>query len=140
VSTLYLAAAVRDNLRESGGEGVVIGTEIEPTKAAVARANLRDAGLDSYVDVRVGDARETLKILGAPVDFLLLDSWIPLVRPIMDVMAPQLRPGAIVLCDNVERYEKEYAEYTALVRDSKNGFRSVLLSHQGGLELSVKLP
>jgi predicted O-methyltransferase YrrM len=140
VSTIHLAAAVRDNVRQRGGEGLVIGTEIEPTKAQVANANLRDAGLDGYVEVRVGDARETLKDVGAPVDFLLLDSWIPLVRPVMDVMAPQLRPGAIVLCDNVERYETEYAQYTAFVRDPGNGFRSVLLSHQGGLELSVKLP
>lgn len=139
VSTIYLAAAVRDTVHEKGGAGLVIGTEIEPTKAAVANTNLRDAGLDAYVDLRV-DARETLMNLDEPVDFLLLDSWIPLVRPVMDVVAPHLRPGAIVLCDNVERYEEEYADYTALVRDPRNGFRSVLLSHQGGLELSVKLP
>jgi len=91
VSTIYLAAAVRDTVREGGGAGVVIGTEIEPTKAKVAEANLADAGLGSFVDVRVGDARQTLKDAGGPVDFLLLDSWIPLVRPVMDVMAPQLK-------------------------------------------------
>lgn len=139
VSTIYLAAAVRDTVHERGGEGIVIGTEIEPSKAKIAAANIADAGLDPFVEVRVGDARETLKSAGGPVDFLLLDSWIPLVRPVMDVMAPQLRPGAIVLCDNVERYEREYSDYTSLVRDPKNGFRSVLLSHQGGLEISIKL-
>jgi predicted O-methyltransferase YrrM len=139
VSTIYLAAAARDNVRDFGGDGAVIGTEIEPTKAAVANANLAEAGLDAFVDIRVGDARETLKDVGGPVDFLLLDSWIPLVRPIIEVMAPQLRTGAIALCDNVERYESEYADYIAFVRDPKNGFRSVLLSHEGGLEISVKL-
>jgi predicted O-methyltransferase YrrM len=139
VSTIYLAAAVRDNIRDFGGEGIVIGTEIEPTKAAVAKANLAEAGLDALVDVRVGDARETLKDVGGPIEFLLLDSWIPLVRPVLDVMAPKLGPGAIVVCDNVEMYEREYADYTSFVRDPKNGFRSVLLSHQGGLEISVKL-
>jgi predicted O-methyltransferase YrrM len=139
VSTIYLAAAVRDNVRASGGTGLVIGTEIEPTKAVVANANLAEAGLDRFVELRVGDARETLKQAGGPVDFLLLDSWIPMVRPVIDVMAPQLRPRAIVVCDNVERYEREYADYTSFVRDPKNGFRSVLLSHQGGFEISVKL-
>ena len=34
VSTIYLAAAVRDTVRDHSGEGIVIGTEIEPTKAA----------------------------------------------------------------------------------------------------------
>jgi predicted O-methyltransferase YrrM len=139
VSTIYLAAAVRDTVRDLGGEGIVIGTEIEPAKAAVATANLAEAGLGAFLDLRVGDARETLKDAGGPVDFLLLDSWIPLVRPVMEVVAPQLRPGAIVICDNVEKYEREYSDYTSLVRDPENGFRSVLLSHQGGLEISVKL-
>ena len=73
------------------------------------------------------------------MDFLLLDSWIPLVRPVIDVVAPQMRPGAMVVCDNVQIYEKEYADYTAFVRDPRNGFRSVLLSHEGGLEISIKL-
>lgn len=139
VSTLYLAAAVRDTVRERGGGGIVIGTEIEPSKAKIAMTNIAEAGLDPFVEVRVGDARETLKDTGGPVDFLLLDSWIPLVRPVMDVVAPQLRHGAMVLCDNVEMYEREYSDYTSFVRDPKNGFRSVLLSHQGGLEISIKL-
>ncbi|AUC95372.1 class I SAM-dependent methyltransferase [Bradyrhizobium sp. SK17] len=139
VSTIYLAAAVRDNMRDFGGEGVVIGTEIEPSKAAIAQQNLSDAGLSDFVEIRIGDARQTLKDAGGPVDFLLLDSWIPLVRPVIDVVAPQLRAGAVVLCDNVELFEQDYRDYTSLVRDPRNGFRSVLLSHQGGIELSVKL-
>ena len=139
VSTIYLAAAVRDNVRADGGGGGVIGSEIEPTKARIANANLAEAGLASFVDIRVGDARQTLKDAGGPVDFLLLDSWIPLVRPVMDAVAPQLRPGAIVVCDNVQMYEREYADYISFVRDPKNGFRSVMLSHEGGLEISVKL-
>jgi predicted O-methyltransferase YrrM len=139
VSTIYLAAAVRDNLRDFGGQGKVIGTEIEPSKAAAAQKNLSEAGLAGFVEIRIGDATETLKNADGEVDFLLLDSWIPVVRPVIDVMAPQLRAGSMVLCDNVELFEAEYANYTSFIRDPNNGFRSVLLSHQGGLELSVKL-
>ena len=43
VSTPYLAAAVRDNVRASGGSGIVIGTEHEPAKAEAARANVAAA-------------------------------------------------------------------------------------------------
>jgi predicted O-methyltransferase YrrM len=139
VSTIYLAAAVRDTLRDFGGQGTVIGTEIEPIKATAARENISEAGLADFVEIRVGDATETLQDAGGPVDFLLLDSWIPLIRPVIAVMTPQLRPGSMILCDNVELFEAEYAEYTSFIRDPSNGFRSVLLSHQGGLELSVKL-
>ncbi len=44
VSTLYLAAAVRDNAREDGGTGVVIASEYEPAKASAARAHFAEAG------------------------------------------------------------------------------------------------
>jgi predicted O-methyltransferase YrrM len=139
VSTIYLAAAVRDTLRDFGGQGTVIGTEIEPTKATAARENISEAGLADFVEIRIGDATETLQDVGGAVDFLLLDSWIPLIRPVIAVMTPQLRAGSMILCDNVELFEAEYVEYTSFIRDPNNGFRSVLLSHQGGLELSVKL-
>ena len=72
VSTLYLAAAVRDNQVDNG---VVIGTEHEPTKAAIARQNFQAAELSEFIDLREGDLRETLKDVGGPVDFMLVDIW-----------------------------------------------------------------
>src|SRR5882672_5231287 len=72
VSTLYLAAAVRDNQVD---DGVVIGTEYEPQKAAIARANFQAAGLSAFIDLREGDLRQTLRDVGGPVDFLLVDIW-----------------------------------------------------------------
>ena len=48
ISTLYLAAAIRDN-----GGGVVIGSELESTKIATARRNLAEAGLADFVEIRV---------------------------------------------------------------------------------------
>src|SRR2546422_9381071 len=49
VSTLFLAAAVRDNLRAGGGEGVVIATEHESNKAKTARANFAEAGPAQWI-------------------------------------------------------------------------------------------
>jgi len=140
VSTIYLSAAVRDNVRENGGSGIVIGTEIELSKAAAARANFNEAGLAEFVDLREGDARETLKDTGGPVDLLLIDSWVPLARPILEIVAPQLRPAAIVLCDNTTQFAKEYEDYLEYLRNPENGFRSMVVPHAGGFELSVKLP
>jgi hypothetical protein len=48
------------------------------------------------------------------------------------VIAPQLRPGALVLNANAE------SDYLAFVRDPVNGFRSMTLPLKGGTELSVK--
>src|ERR1043166_6772232 len=66
VSTLFLAAAVRDNVRAAGGEGVLIGTEYESSKARAARANFAAAGLSGFIDLREGDLRETLVDVGGP--------------------------------------------------------------------------
>src|SRR5215475_4195839 len=57
VSTLFLAAAVRDNVREAGGAGLVIGTEYEPEKAQAARANFAAAGVAEFIELREGDVR-----------------------------------------------------------------------------------
>src|SRR5580658_3799518 len=86
VSTLYLAAAVRDN-----GGGVVIGTEHEPAKAKAARANFTEAGLAEFIDLREGDLRETLKNLTGPIDFALFDIWTEMARPALELVAPHLR-------------------------------------------------
>lgn len=70
VSTIFLAAALRDN-----GGGRIVTTEFVPEKAEAARRNLVEAGLDALVEIRVGDARETLAAgLAGPVDLLFLDA------------------------------------------------------------------
>jgi predicted O-methyltransferase YrrM/DNA-binding PadR family transcriptional regulator len=133
VSTLYFAAAVRDN-----GGGTVIGSELVPEKVAAARANLQQAGLADYVELREGDARETLRDLGGPVDFVLIDGWPTgdepsLARQVFEIVAPQIRSGGMVMNDNAE------PDYLAYVRNPANGFVSMTLPLKGGTELSLKL-
>jgi len=136
VSTLYLAAAVRDNVQATGGSGVVIGTEYEPNKARAARAHFEQAALNGFIDLREGDLRNTLRQISGPVDFMLVDIWIPMARPALELVTPHLRPGAIVVCDNTEQYRNEYADYFAFLETS--GFRTMTLPFDGGLELSVR--
>jgi predicted O-methyltransferase YrrM len=137
VSTLYLAAALRDNAALGDGERKVIGTEIEPTKATAARANWTEARLDGFIELREGDALETLADVDGSIDFVLIDTWIPLALPALKLLTPRLRSGAVVMCDNVRQFIKAYKPYTNHVRDPANGFRSMLWPGQGGLELSI---
>lgn len=133
VSTLYLAAAVR----EEGG--VVIATEHEPEKAKAARANFEAAGLAGHIDLRVGDLRETLKVIEGPVDFALIDIWTPMARPALERVHPHLRKGALVVADNTESFAEAYADYFAFLADPKNGMATLTLPYAGGLEVSVRL-
>jgi predicted O-methyltransferase YrrM len=134
ISTIYLAAAVRDN-----GGGIVIGSEIEPGKIAQAKENIAAAGLSDYVEIRPGDAQQSLRDPGGPVDLILLDGWKDLYLPMLKILAPRLRPNAVVLADNIKTFPKALAPYVAFVQNARNGFDSVTLPLGAGIEYSVKL-
>ncbi len=135
ISTIYLAAAVRDN-----GGGEVIGTELEPSKRARALANLAEAGLADIVDVRLGDAMQTLaRDVAEPVDLLFLDGWKDLYIEVLELVTPRLRPGALVLADNVRTFKKALAPFVARVRSGSHGFASTTLPFASGLEVAVRL-
>ena len=138
VSTLFLGAAVRDNLRADGGEGLVIGTEYEPEKAKAARANLAEAGLSDLIDLREGDLRETLVDLDGPVDFMLVDIWTPMARPALELVVPSLRDGAVVICDNTNQFREAYRDYFDFINDPANRLRTMTLPFEGGLEFTVR--
>jgi len=132
VSTIYLAAAVRDN-----GGGRVIGSEMEPSKCAKAREHLAEAGLADYVEVREGDARATFRSLPESVDFLLLDGWKDLYIPILELVKPRLRPGALVAADNIFTFKRTLRPYVEYVQDPVNGFQSTTMDTSDGFEFSM---
>lgn len=129
VSTLHLAAALRDN-----GGGRLITSEFEPTKIASARANLTAAGLVDLVEFREGDALETLAV-GLPdaIDLLLLDGAKGLYPEILQLVESRLRPGALIVADNAD-YSPEYME---LVRAPERGYLSIPFA--ADVELSMRL-
>ena len=96
VSTVYLAAAIKDN-----GGGIVIGSEMEPSKITQARKNLGELGLADYVEIHEGDARQTLADPGGTVDLLLVDGHKDFYLYIVKLLLPHFRSGSVVLADNV---------------------------------------
>ncbi len=139
VSTLYLADAVRANLADDGGAGLVVGTEHEPVKAAAARETFAAAGLADLIDLREGDLRQTLRDLEGPIDFVLVDIWVEMARPALELIAPRLRPGAVVIADNTVSAAPAYGPYFAFLKDPANRFATQTLPFTGGLEFSVRL-
>jgi len=110
ISTLHLAAALRDT-----GGGVVIGTEFEPAKAARAREHLAEAGLADLVEIRDGDALQSLaRDLPERVDLLFLDGAKILYPALLSLLEPRLASGALVVADNAG----DSPEYLARVRGS----------------------
>jgi predicted O-methyltransferase YrrM len=129
LSALYLAAALRDN-----GGGRLITSEFEPSKVSRAKANLTAGGLADLVEIREGDALETLaRDLPETIDVLLLDGAKALYLDILDRVESRLRPGALVVADNADFCP----EYLARVRAPDQGYLSVPFAED--VELSMKL-
>jgi len=134
ISSIYLAAAMRDN------DGYLVGSELQPDKAAAARRNLEDAGLAEFAEIRAGDALQTLLDLPAPVDLVFLDGWKELYVPMLELLRPKLRKGSVVVADDIlfpSFTQKIMARYLRYVRDPRNGFQSTTLKLGGGIEYSV---
>lgn len=136
ISTIYLASAVRDN-----GGGQVITTEIQQDKARRARENLDEAGVGDLVDLRLGDARETLRELPDTVDLLLLDGFPTFRREILRLVEPRLRSGALVLVDDIDlEFGRDTKwRFLAYVDDRANGYHSLRLPIGDGLQMCTRL-
>jgi predicted O-methyltransferase YrrM len=126
VSTIYLAAALRDN-----GGGQIITTEFEPSKVERARRHLAEAGLADLVEVREGDALDTLASdLPGAFDLVLLDGAKALYTDILRLVERHLRPGTLVLADDAD-YCPEY------VKCLRSDARYVSIPMNEDLEISM---
>jgi len=134
ISTIHMAAAVRDN-----GGGKVVTTELNAEKAAHAGENLREAGLDDLVEIRVGDARQTLRGLEDAVDFAFIDGWKELYLPVLKVIEPRLRPGALVVADNLASAGSILKDYVDYVGSERNGYLSVQVPLGDRLSVAMRL-
>jgi predicted O-methyltransferase YrrM len=94
VSTLYLARALPP-------DGELVSFEIDPARHAAAQAYLERSGVTARVDLRLQDALEGLRSLDGPFDVAFLDAAKGEYGAYLDVTLPLLRPGALVLVDNV---------------------------------------
>ena len=129
ISTLHLAAALRDN-----GGGLLVTSEFEPSKVARARANLAAAGLADLVEIREGDALQTLAAdLPSRVDLLVLDGAKGLYRDVLDLTERRLRPGALIVADDADKCP----DYMQRVGSPDRGYLS--LSFADDVEVSMRL-
>ncbi len=129
ISTLHLAAALKDN-----GGGHLISTEFEPSKVVRARQNIIEANLSDLVEIREGDALETLaRDLPETIDLVLLDGAKALYPRVLSLLEAHLRAGALIIADNADWSP----DYLAKVRSPTGEYFSVPFASD--VELSMKL-
>lgn len=99
-SAIWLARAL-----PTGGRLLTL--EFDAKHAAVARANLANAGLADRAEVIVGAALDTLATLvqggSAPFDFIFIDADKPNYSNYLEWCLKLSRPGTVIVADNVVR-------------------------------------
>lgn len=73
------------------------------------------------------------------IDFLPLDGWKDIYLPMIKMLSPKMRAGALVLADNIFTFKKTLRPYAARMQDRTNGFESVTLPIGRCMEYSVRL-
>lgn len=134
-STIWMAEAVEAN------GGLLTSLEVVPAKAEAIRRRAKQAGLERTVEVQEGDALQSLRELRAPFDLVLIDAWKDDYPAYFDLVFPKLRPGGLMLADNISRPEPVGAGILAYVGKARSqaGAQSQLVPIGSGLELTLKL-
>jgi predicted O-methyltransferase YrrM len=86
-------------------DGQLITLELDPKHAAVAREHFELAGVSQQVDIRLGDARQTLPLLSAegPFDFCFIDADKGSYGLYLDWALDNVQPGGLIAAHNAFR-------------------------------------
>lgn len=138
ISTIYLAAAVRDNFAsEPVTTAQVTGSDMEESKVGEATRNIEAAGLANLAKILQGDALQTLRAVEGPIDLAFLDGPKDMYLAVLKMLEPKLRQGAVVISDNIDSFRKEVKPFLEYVQAPKNGYASSTLGLSDGMEISV---
>lgn len=146
-SAFFFASAV-------GDRGRVVLTEYDDEQATQAKMFLERAGLSERVDVRAGDGfliAEELVKAGEQFDIVFNDSDKEEYPKAIDVARRLLRPGGLLVCDNMLWYgrvlepdpdDKDTAGILELTRQlyAAKDFSTTLIPMRDGLTVSVYQP
>jgi predicted O-methyltransferase YrrM len=134
----YSTLVMADAARKVGAR--IVSMELADYKQAYAREQLKRAGLNDIVDLRLGDAVELIHADDGPFDFVLLDIWKNLYLPCFDAFYPKLSDEGLIVADNMVEpaaARPSVRAYRAAVT-AKGDLQSTLLPIGQGVELSVR--
>jgi predicted O-methyltransferase YrrM len=113
--------------------------EVDRAHAREAETNIKKAGLSGRVSVLVGDALELIPSVDGPIDLAFVDAEKDEYGRYLALMEPKLRPGSVIIADNVGAFPRAMADYLDRVRRSGLYESRYISVGWDGLEVSRRL-
>lgn len=116
--------------------------EIDPTMVKTCRENLEKAGLEKTVTCIEGDALKALPELDGQFDFIFIDALKQDYLKYLKLIEPKLKPGAVVVADNVirsERAMKDFLDYIQTSPDYDTVIIRASMEKNDGMSVSYKI-
>jgi predicted O-methyltransferase YrrM len=127
-------------LERTGGHLYTL--EIDPQMVKRCRANLKKAGLEDRVTCVEGDALKTLPTLEGEFDFVFLDAVKRDYLKYLKLIEPKLKPGAVIVGDNVIRSASAMKDFLDYVQESPNYDTVIIrasMEKKDGMSVSYKI-
>jgi len=94
-------------MANAGAKGIDT-VEIDLNSVIIARENIKKAGLENVIKVIPGDATEVFSCLTKTYDMIFVDAAKGQYLQMYDDILRLLKPGGLLVCDNVIFYGKIY--------------------------------
>ena len=116
--------------------------EIDPKMAKTCRENLAKVGLEKTVTCIEGDALKTMPELKGKFDFVFIDALKQDYMKYFKLIEPKLKPGAVIVGDNVIRSERAMKDFLDYIQTSPNYDTVIIrasMEKQDGMSISYKI-
>ncbi len=116
--------------------------DIDPRMVRATRENLEKVGLEDVVTVIEGDALQMLPAIEGPVDFVFLDALKRDYFKYFKLLEPKLKPGAVIVADNVIQSEREMKDFLDFIQNSPDYDTVIIrasMEKGDGMSISYKI-
>lgn len=130
-SAILMADAMQGNTK-------ITTLESNPSNAQEAAENIKKAGLDKIVEIKIGDAKELIPTLSNKFDFMFIDAAKDEYLTYLLTAEKKLEKKAVVIADNVKIFEDDMRDYLESVRKSGKYESRTFDVGSDALEVSIK--
>lgn len=125
-------------LAKTGGRLITV--EIDPGRHRTALANFKEAGLDRFVDARLGDAHTIVPALEGPFDFVFSDADKDWYTNYFKAVWPKMAPNGAFTAHNVSGVfvGRGIDEFLAHVKALPDGRTTIDTSSRAGVSITFK--